>query len=260
MRQRLDVRLNVLPPPEGGLHLSRFFQKSWGIERGDAVDVEFLEGRPRAIAVPVAGFTDDLVGIAASVSLPSLWGLLEEEPSFNFAALKIDPAKASALYVKLKELPMIATVNFKASLYRGFQSSMGTMIRVTTGILIAFSLAIALGVVYNSIRVSFSERAWEMASLRVLGFSESETFRMLLAEIAVEVALSIVPGCLIGLGLTHFVLKGVNTETFGFPIVVNRASYATAISAVFAALVLSAAMVRRMIGKQNLAEALKARE
>ncbi len=260
MRQRLGMDLKVIPQPGEGLLLSRFFEKSWGLTRGQSVEIEPLEGNPRSIIVPVVGFSDDLVGIAASMNLQSLWSLLREESSYNLVTLKIDPRKAASLYVQLKELPSVATVNFKSSLYRGFQESMGKMIRVTTGILILFALAIAFGVIYNSIRVSFSERAWEMASLRVLGFSKGETFRMLLSEVGLQVALSIFPGCLLGLGLTHFVLKGVNTETFGFPIVVERSSYAMAILAVLGALTVSVVMVQRMIKSQSLVEALKARD
>jgi hypothetical protein len=33
---------------------------------------------------------------------------------------------------------------------------------------------IAVGVVYNSARIGLQERAWELASLRVLGFTRAE--------------------------------------------------------------------------------------
>lgn len=260
MRQRLGTNLKVIPLPSEGLLLSRFFEKSWGVARGDLVKLEVLEGRRQSITIPVSGFTDDLVGIAANMNIQAVWRLMGEEPSYNLALLRVDPRKSATLYVKLKELPEVATANFKSSLYRGFQESMGKMIRWTTGILIAFALAIAIGVIYNSIRVSFSERAWEMASLRVLGFKMSETFSILLTETGLQVVLCLAPGCVLGFGLTHLILKGVNTETFGFPVIIGRASYTIAILTIVGAFILSAAVMLRTFKKQSLAEALKARD
>ena len=43
---------------------------------------------------------------------------------------------------------------------------------------------IAFGVVYNSARISLSERARELASLRVLGFTRGEVLWILLLELA----------------------------------------------------------------------------
>ena len=48
-----------------------------------------------------------------------------------------------------------------------------------------FAGIIAFGVVYNSARVSLSERERELASLRVLGFTRGEISLILLGELAV---------------------------------------------------------------------------
>jgi putative ABC transport system permease protein len=47
-----------------------------------------------------------------------------------------------------------------------------------------FAGLIAIGVVYNSVRISFAERQRELASLRVLGFTRGEVSYILLGEIA----------------------------------------------------------------------------
>lgn len=260
MRRRLDFNLKPIPLPVDGVLLSQFFRDKWGLRSGMIIELETLEGAPRTLQIPVSGFTEDLVGISASMEIHALWKLLGEESDFNLATLKIDPREADQLYVRLKNQPQIATVNLKASLYHGFQESMGKVIRASTIILTGFALAIAMGVIYNSIRVSFSERSWEMASLRVLGFSRSETFQMLLTEVGVQTFLSFFPGCFLGLGLTHLVIKGVDTESFGFPVVIEVATYATGVLVVWVAFFLSAISVRRMIMKLNLADALKSRD
>ena len=50
---------------------------------------------------------------------------------------------------------------------------------------VIFAGIIAFGVVYNSARVSLSERSRELASLRVLGFTRAEISLILLGELAI---------------------------------------------------------------------------
>ncbi len=260
MRQRLDAQLKSIPLPTNGMLLSQFFRDEWGVHAGEKVQVEVLEGEQRTVEITVSGFTEDLVGLNAAMSIEALWRVLGEEPVYNLATVKTDKRKTGSLYVKLKALPVVAAVNLKDAMYRGFQESMGTMIRVSTLILICFALSIALGVIYNSVRVSFSERSWELASLRVMGFGKDAVFRLLLGEVATQVFMCLLPGCIIGYGLTHLIMSTIHAETFGFPVLIRLSTYAKSILVILLALAMSALVVRRMISKLSLAEALKARE
>jgi len=55
-----------------------------------------------------------------------------------------------------------------------FFDKIAGLIFVSAGILTVFAVIIAVGVVYNSARIGLQERAWELASLRVLGFTRAE--------------------------------------------------------------------------------------
>ena len=48
-----------------------------------------------------------------------------------------------------------------------------------------FASVIAVGVVYNNARIALAERTWELASLRVLGFTRAEVSGLLLGEMAI---------------------------------------------------------------------------
>ena len=62
----------------------------------------------------------------------------------------------------------------KAYTLASFLDKIAGLIFVTAGILTTFAVIIAVGVVYNSARIGLQERAWELASLRVLGFTRAE--------------------------------------------------------------------------------------
>ena len=61
-------------------------------------------------------------------------------------------------------------------------------------------MIITFGVVYNSARIQLSERARELASLRVLGFTRGEVSWVLLSELAILTAAAIPLGWLFGYG------------------------------------------------------------
>ena len=127
-------------------------------------------------------------------------------------------------------------------------------------ILTAFAVAIAVGVVYNTARVAFQERAWELASLRVLGFTRAEVSALLLGESSLALALALPVGAALGWLSAWAVLTAHQTETFRMPVVVSPRTYAWAALVVVVAGVATALLVRRRIDRLDLVAVLKTRE
>jgi putative ABC transport system permease protein len=116
---------------------------------------------------------------------------------------------------------------------------------------------IAFGVVYNFARVSLSEQAREMASLRVLGFTRREVSALLLGELAVVVLLAQPLGWAIGYGFAFAMAEGFRTDLYRVPLVVGREVYASATLVVFLAATVSALVVRRRIDRLDMIAVLK---
>jgi len=136
----------------------------------------------------------------------------------------------------------------------------GTLVRVRLDIDCAEPI-IAVGVVYNNARIQLAERAWELASLRVLGFTRGEVSVLLLGELALEIALAIPLGFLAGYALCGLmILLMTHQEVMEFPLVIFPATYAYAGAAVSAAGVAAALVVRRRIDNLDLVAVLKTRE
>jgi putative ABC transport system permease protein len=133
-------------------------------------------------------------------------------------------------------------------------------IRIMSAILTTFACIIAVGVVYNNARIALSERAWELASLRVLGFTRAEVSAMLLGELAIVIGLALPLGMLLGWGLVGLISELMKSDQLHFPVVISAATYAWAALAVLAAGAASALVVRRHIDRLSLVEVLKTRE
>ncbi|MCH9751384.1 MAG: ABC transporter permease, partial [Alphaproteobacteria bacterium] len=113
---------------------------------------------------------------------------------------------------------------------------------------------------YNSARIAFAERAHDLASLRVIGFTRSEAAYVLLGELALLTFFALPLGYLMGVGLAEAMAEGFSTDLYQIPAKVGLESFGTAMVAVLVASVLSGWLVKRDIDRLDLVSALKSRE
>ena len=133
-------------------------------------------------------------------------------------------------------------------------------IRIMSTILTTFAAVIAVGVVYNNARIALAERAWELASLRVLGFTRTEVSAMLLGEMAIVIAVALPAGMLSGHAMVALIAELMKSDQLHFPVVIAARTYAWAGLCVLMTGAASALVVRRRIDRLNLVEVLKTRE
>ena len=123
-----------------------------------------------------------------------------------------------------------------------------------------FAWIIAFGLVYNGARIALSERGYELATLRVLGFTERETARMLLGEQAVVTGTGLPLGAALGIALTTYFVWLLTTQLWRMPYVMTGANLLTAVAAIGIAAAASGAAVAWRLKHLDLVGALKARE
>ncbi|MGZ3197717.1 MAG: FtsX-like permease family protein, partial [Croceibacterium sp.] len=117
-----------------------------------------------------------------------------------------------------------------------------------------------VGVVYNSARILFSERAHELATMRVLGYYQSEVAVVLLGELALLVAAAALPGCVLGYGLAHLMIALFSSDLFRLPFAPERSTYGVAIVIVLAAALGTALIVVRRVTQLDMVRVLKAND
>jgi len=260
LRRLLDRYERETPIPPSGLVLSKGLGDILGLILGDTVLVEVLEGtRPSRLLV-VTGLVDDLIGVSALMDAGALSRLLGEEKAMSGAYLSVDPVQAAALYVQLKQMPAVASVSVRETDLANFEKTLAESSRISSRVLVIFAIVIAVGMVYNGSRIALSERARELASLRVLGFTRREVSTMLLGEQAILTVIAIPVGLVLGFGLYALIAVVFSSELFRMPLVISNATYVFAVLVMVVAAVLSAAVVRRRVDRLDLVAVLKTRE
>jgi putative ABC transport system permease protein len=159
-----------------------------------------------------------------------------------------------------KAMPRVAGAWSKATMLRNMEEVSARNVRIMSTVMTLFASVIAVGVVYNNARIALAERAWELASLRVLGFTRAEVSGLLLGELALVIAMALPLGMALGWGLTHLVTELLKSDQFEFPVVIRARTYAWAAICVLAAGLASALVVRRQIDRLDMVAALKTRD
>jgi putative ABC transport system permease protein len=246
--------------PRDGLLLTNRLANRLHVQPGDLVRVEFLEGRREVVSLPVTGLVTEMMGMNAYLERRALNRLLHEGDLVSQVTVSVVRTQEADLLNKLKELPRVALAVSKSMMQRNIEDVTARNVLVFSLILTSFATVIAIGVVYNNARIALAERAWELASLRVLGFTRGEVSAFLLGELAIEIALALPLGMALGYGLAATIVHLIQSDEFFFPIVISPATYAYAALSVLVAGGVSALIVRRRVDTLDLVGVLKTRE
>jgi putative ABC transport system permease protein len=260
LSRAIDAQPRQLTLPARGIVISAKLADVLRVRPGDEVLARVLEGRERELTVPVVGLAEDFAGMAAYMELHALNRLLLEGDRISGAHVVVAKNRWPEFLAAVKETPRIAGCVIKDSLREGFRKTTAESIGLLQKIYLLFATVVAFGIVYNSARISLSERALELATLRVLGFSRGEVGAVLVGELVLLTLVALPLGLVLGSGFASGILKAVNTETVRLPLVLTASNYAFAVLVVAVASTLSALFAARKLSAIDLVSALKARD
>ena len=157
-------------------------------------------------------------------------------------------------------MPVVLGVTERDAAMRMFEQMIEENLFTMLFFYISFASAITVGVVYNSARILFAERANELATLRVLGYHRSEVGSVLLGELALLVVAAVVPGCVIGIWMAQLMTDMLSSDLFRLPFAPSRATYGWSIVVVLIAAAATSAIVALRVLRLDLVAVLKARD
>lgn len=217
----IDQNLNPVPLPPAGLLLTDFLAVELGVKPGDTLTIEVLEGERRKLEIPVAGITNEFLGVGAYMMLSALNRSLSDGPLINQALLNIEEERAPGLYRQLREMPGVLGIGIRQTMLDSFFDTLARNFLTFTLVNSILGGIIAFGVIYNTIRISLAEKGRELASLRVLGYTHNEVSHILLGELALLLILGVPLGWAIGHGLGELIVAAMQTELYRVPLMIT---------------------------------------
>jgi putative ABC transport system permease protein len=260
LRRLVDRNRDVVPLPEHGVVITQALADALGLRAGSHIRLEQLEGKRLVMQPEIFATADELLGIGAYARDDEVARLTNESDLASGAYLSVDPTARAALDRALKRMPAVGGVVYREMMIQSYLELVAKSLSASTTAIVIFACIIAFGVIYNSARIALSERGRDLATLRVLGFSQREVGFLLLGEQALLTIVGIPAGFVLGRLVAAWLIHLFDTEEYRLVGAVSASTYAFAFLIVLAASVVSAAAVWHRIVRLDLVEVLKTRE
>jgi putative ABC transport system permease protein len=260
LKRVLGADLRAVDPPAQGIMLTDHLARMLQVRPGDTLEVEFLEGRREVMRLPVAQTVTEYLGVGAYVQRAWLNRLLREGDVVSGAWIKVEPAAMTTVLQALRERPRVMGVTDRDAAIRSFYDTMAESILTFTLIITFMAGSIAVGVVYNAARITLSERSRDLASLRIMGYTQQEVRHLLLGELATLSILALLPGFALGYGMSALLVTGFQSDLYRIPLVVTPLAFAFSGTVMLVASGLSAWAVSRRLRRLDLVAVLKTQE
>lgn len=260
LRRPIDATLQRISLPEDGLVINDYLARMLGVAVGDWLWVEVLEGRQARLRLPITQLVSEPLGLQAYMNLDALNRALGDGDVISGVLLGVDRQDEAGVFKQLDRRPRVVGAESRLSAIDALYQSIAQMTGLFTWIALLMGTVINFGVVYNSARIALAERGRELASLRVVGFTQGEVSYILLGEQALLVLASIPLSFVAGYALSWFMAYNLQSDLYRVPVHIPPSAYAHAALITVLSALLSAWAVRRRIHALDLIAVLKTRE
>ena len=244
--------------PEGdGAVVSDKLLRLAGISVGDSLTVELGDGT--VVEIPVTGVFENYVSHYVLLTGQGFETYLGKAPTYSTAYADTEDEAVSAVAARLNQRSHVSGV----SLSRDFQNMIAdTMesLNAVIALVVGCALALSFVVSYNLININITERVREIATIKVLGFYQGETYSYVFREGLILTCLGCVVGVPFGIWLHQFVMERIQVDMVSFRVRISPWSYLLALALTILITVVADALVMRKIDRIDMAESLKSVE
>lgn len=223
---------------------------------GDELPLESL--KQQEFKLKVIGITENYVSNYVYISKDYYKKIFKKEPTYNVIAatnIKSDTKIAKKL---LKE-DNIISISFRKDLLKAANEAVKGLNSIVI-LLVEISSALAFTVLYNLTSINISERTREIATLKVLGFTDNESNAYIYRETLITVIIGIIVGLVITLPLHGMVMSLLEVDHMTFLRTIKLTSYiySAGLTLLFALIMLAITYLK--LKKINMIESLKSVE
>jgi putative ABC transport system permease protein len=256
----LDPEGRAVPLVGNGIAVSQPLAARLGVRTGDLVELAITEARRPIVLLPVVAVAQDYAGATVQMSRAALNRIMGEGDVVSGANLLVIPDERRRFYSAVAQAPQIVAAGSRDDTVAMFRSAIAAALEVEMLFFFGFAGAIAFGIAYNITRISLTDRARDLATLRVLGFSPVECVYILCGELLLLSVIAWPFGVFGGLGLAHVLQRAFTKQDFYIPFTITPGGLGRAFAIYGAAVLAAALLVAPRVWRFDLVEVLKTRE
>ncbi|KIT14326.1 ABC transporter permease [Jannaschia aquimarina] len=246
--------------PESGITIDARTANKLSARLGDRILVEVKDRDDDPVPMPITGIVPQILGTGAYMSADAFDAMLRRGPRTSLVNVTLRADREPAFHEAVKMAPSLGGAILLSDNRRSFQDTIAANMNAMALIYIGLGAAIAIGVAYNGARIQLSERARELASLRILGFGAGEVSWILIGETMLLAVLAQPLGWWIGHAVAELMADRFSSDLYNLPLVLTPSTYARASLIALAASLAAVLIVRRRVDDLDLVAVMKTRE
>ena len=172
--------------------------------------------------------------------------------------------KPDSLYTNtdLKDIKDIKNVSLVQDIneLKNSLESMLSMMKSMIMLIIVFAIGLGAIIIYNMGILSYSEKQYQFATLKVLGFSDKKIKKIFVEQNNWITVLSIIIGLPTGYYMTSWIFKSVIADNYDFSAYINLSTYLIAIIGTILVSIIVSRMLSKKVNKIDMVSSLKANE
>jgi len=255
-----DKSGNAMSIPSNGVLISEKLANTLGVKVNDSVNIKFYFPGKEKKEMVVRGIVVQYLGLSTYTSMDNLNSILGEGMIASSAVLKLDNINfENEIKDKLKDMPNVTSVESKSDSLNALLSAMGAM-QASIGVYIMLAAILLSAVLYNIATINIFERQRELATLKVLGFSNNEVKKLIFNENYIIVILGMIVGLPFGKWLGASLMASSSTDAYTIPYVVEFKTYIIAIILTLLFTAITNLTLMKKIKALDMIEVLKNKE
>ena len=263
MRERIGHA--PLSLSDDGVIVSEKLAHELGLGVGDEIDIyqedDIGNATGDAVSLPIAGVMENYVSQYLFIS-PALYEeAFGNPPAWDtvYAKTTDDEDVRARLSAELLEMPGVKTVGYNDEQIDSYRTMLTSVDSVVV-VLIVAAAALAFVVLYNLTNINIAERAREIATLKVLGFTRKEVNAYIFRETMILSVIGAAVGLVLGIFLEAFVVQTAEVDQVMFGREIHALSFAIAFALTLVFTVLVMLAMRGKLRRIDMVESLKSNE
>lgn len=159
----------------------------------------------------------------------------------------------------VKDIKNVSLVQDINELKNGLESML-SMMKSMIMLIIVFAIGLGAIIIYNMGILSYSEKQYQFATLKVLGFSDKKIRKIFVQQNNWITVLSITIGLPTGYYMTSWIFKSVIADNYDFSAYINLSTYLIAIIGTILVSTIVSRMLSKKVNKIDMVSSLKANE
>ena len=250
---------SATPLGEQGVVVTEKFAKEMGVSAGDTLTLENSEGTSAEFTVSgvCEHYVFNYVYLSAAAyeegfGTPASWNVI-------LTRFREDGPAQGDISRTLLAMDAVSAVNFTTDQMTTVLNMLDSIDAVVV-LIIVCAAALAFVVLYNLSNINIAERVKEIATLKVLGFHDKETYRYVSRESSALTLIGALAGLVLGIWLHRFIITTVEVDAVMFGRQIQSLSFVYALVLTL----LFGTVVNRVMGlrlkKISMVESMKAPE